>query len=269
MRIFLFHIGFLELRIVDVLDIFLLALLLYQVFRFLRGSLAFNILIGYGSLVLIYLMVKALDLQLLSQVLGSIAGAGIIGMFILFQPELRRFMLLLGKGSGIGQKRFWQRTSYEKIASGQVQDEDEAYISRAISNMSKARIGALIVFTGAAEKMYLENTGVKLNALISAKLIESIFQKSSPLHDGAMIISNRRIYAAGSVLPVSENPELPSRVGMRHKAGVGISEHLDAIVVIVSEDSGQISIANRGRLRQNVSGDTLKDFILKGLEGYF
>lgn len=262
-------IGFLELRALDIVEILLFALFLYQVFKFLRGSLALNILIGYASLGLVYWIVKFLDLQLLSKVLGGLFSAGIIGMFIIFQPEIRRFMLYIGKGSGISRKSFWQRSNFEKITGGQVEDEDEKLISLAISNMSAARIGAIIVFTGTTEKMYLENTGVKLNASISAKLIESVFQKSSPLHDGAMIISNRKIYSAGAVLPVSENPELPSRIGMRHKAGVGISEHLDVIVIIISEDSGQISVASRGRLRQNITTEQLKDNILRGLEGYF
>ncbi len=251
-------IGFLEIRIWDVLDILLVAILLYQVYKLLKGSLAFNILIGFLMVYLLYLLVDTLEMSLLSGFFNEFIKIGFLTIFIVFQPEIRRFLLFLGRGSGIGERKFWNRLFARKVKESTMVSTHTLAINRAVQNLSQAKLGALIVFTQSTQEYYFGSTGVVLDAEISSKLIESIFQKTSPLHDGAMVIAENKIYAANCVLPVSENPDLPSRIGMRHKAAVGITEKIEAHVIIVSEETGKISIAHKGRLRRNVSQQVLQ-----------
>ena len=242
-------IGFLEIGISDVLDILLVGILFFQLYKILKGSLAFNIFIGSILLYWMWLLVRLLDMQMLSSILGQFMGSGFVLLMIVFQPEIRRFLFYLGRGSGIGKEGFWRRfMSCELKSIGQKQAvRDE--IVRSLYNMAATRTGALVVITDATERDFFVNTGVAINGEISSKLLESIFDKGSPLHDGAVVISDYRIWAAGCVLPVSENPDLPKRVGMRHRAAAGISEQIDADVLIVSEETGKISHARKGVLQ--------------------
>ena len=139
-------------------------------------------------------------------------------------------------------------------------------ISRALKNLARTKTGALMVFTDVGEEKFFANTGVPIHGDISSKLIESIFDKNTPLHDGAMVIADNKILAAGCVLPVSENPELPARVGMRHRAAVGITEQIEAHVFIVSEERGMISYAYRGNIKMNISDEQLRKMLRKALE---
>lgn len=249
------HIGFLELRILDFIDVFLVAILLYFIYKLLKGSIAFNSIIGIGFLYFIWHIVKALDMKMISSILGQFIGLGVLAFVILFQPEIRRFLLMLGKSRTFAKYKFLKSFFQDK-------DEDYSHevnqLVYALQNMSNVKTGALVVISGNSQLQFICDTGVALNADISAKLLESIFEKKSPIHDGAIIISRNKILAAGCTLPLSDNLNLPKRIGTRHRAAVGISEKTDAITFIVSEETGKISITENGKLDMDVTIDTLK-----------
>ena len=263
----LYKLGFFEFRFWDLVDILLVAILFFQLYKVLRGSLAFNIFIGILIAYLVSNIVQGLEMKMLSGILSQFVNAGIILLVVIFQPEIRRFLFYLGRGSGIGKGRFFERLFQRGIQTQSELDLVKDEIVRAVNNMAAVKTGALIVFTDSGEKQFFANSGVSINAEISSKLIESLFDKNAPLHDGAVVIADYKILAAGCVLPVSENPDLPSRVGMRHRAAVGITEKIDATVVIVSEETGKVSFARRGNLRTNISQKALTGIIEKGLMG--
>jgi len=247
------QIGFLEISWFDILDIILVGLLIYQLYRLLKGSLAFSIFIGLVLIYLIYYLVRLLNMELLSGILGQFIGVGVIALIIVFQPEIRRFLLLVGRTSQLRRSRIWNQLVGTDLPSREEREQLVQQIVGALVNFTMTNTGAILVFSDTSKLQFFANTGVKVDAEISGKLLESIFEKNSPLHDGAVIIADDKLYAAGCVLPVSENPYLPARIGMRHKAGVGITEHSDAIAIIVSEETGEISYAKNGQLEHHVS----------------
>lgn len=244
------NIGFLEIRVLDVIDIFLVALLLFYLYKLLKGSIAFNIIIGLGLLYFVWYLVKALDMKMISTILGQFIGLGVLAFVILFQPEIRRFLLMLGKSRTFA--KFGILKTYIKFKEVDYSKEIKQ-TSIAIINMSNTRTGALIVISGSSQLTFICNTGVAINADISAKLLESIFEKKAPLHDGALIISRNKILAAGCTLPLSDNQNLPKRIGTRHRAAVGISEKNDSMTFIVSEETGKISVSDNGKLEMAIS----------------
>jgi diadenylate cyclase len=244
----IFDLGFLALEWRDLVDISLVALLLYQLYKLVKGSLAVNILLGLVSIYVLYLVVDALELRLLARILGQFIGVGVISLIILFQPEIRRFLLLIGKNTGFKNKGWVRRLFLKGI---QADDSGEKWLEEIVTaamDLSKEKTGALLVFARTSELQFFANTGETLDALPSSRLIESLFNKTSPLHDGAVIVANGRLKAAGCVLPMTENPDLPEELGMRHRSALGISEHSDAVVLVVSEETGKISLAVNGRL---------------------
>ena len=261
----IFKIGFLDVRLVDIIDILLVATLMYQMYKLLRGTLAFNIFIGFLAVALMYILVRAFDMNLLTNILGGFISVGVIALLILFQPEIRRFLLLIGRGSGIGSNKFWTNLFSGQQAGVESNSEQEELFLKSVTNLANNKVGALIVLTEGGNESFFANTGQVLNADFSGKLLESLFQKTGPLHDGAVVVSNGKIAHAGCVLPVSENPNLPSRHGMRHRAGVGITEQLDAQVLIVSEETGKISVAHKGELLENASPARIKEAFRFGM----
>ncbi|TVR81165.1 MAG: TIGR00159 family protein [Chitinophagaceae bacterium] len=252
-----------EIRLLDILDIFLVALLIYQLYRLLKGSLAFYIFLGLVSIYMIYFGVRALNMNLLSGILGQFIDVGVILLLIIFQPEVRRFLLIIGRGSHFKRNRWLKKWFPNKI---QTEEELESYIEETLSAIAifqKAKTGSLIVFANTSKLQFFANSGVKIDAVISSKLLESIFEKNSPLHDGAVIISENKIMAAGCTLPVSENEDLPDRVGVRHKAAVGITEQSDALAIIVSEEKGTISYARGGNLIFDIKISDLRTLLRK------
>ncbi|MBA4303136.1 MAG: TIGR00159 family protein [Sphingobacteriaceae bacterium] len=232
----------------SVIDISLVLVLLYQLYKLVRGSLAVNILLGLVAIYVLYLVVDALELRLLARILGQFIGVGVISLIILFQPEIRRFLLMIGKNAAF-KNRGWIR----RLFSGQVQstEQDFNYVQEAVNaawRMAHERTGMLVVFARTSELQFFANTGETLDAKISSRLLESLFNKYSPLHDGAVIVANGKCKAAGCVLPISENPDIPDDLGLRHRSALGISEHSDAVVLVVSEETGRISLAINGRL---------------------
>lgn len=247
--IFLFKIGFLDIRWTDIVDILLVSILLYQVYKLLKGSVAVRVLIGFLLLYLIYLIVRAAEMDLLAGILGQFMGVGVLAAIIIFSQEIRKFLLLLGK-STFRQNELLKSIMIWKRRQGK-ENVNISPIIEATKTLSASNTGALMVISRNSELKFYADTGDIMDAQLSKRLILSIFNKYSPLHDGAVIIFKERIKAARCVLPVSEQ-ELPAQFGMRHRAALGMSEATDSLILIISEESGQISIARNGSLDNNL-----------------
>ena len=248
---------FLKLGIIEIIDISLVAILIYQLYKLIKGTVAINIFIGLSAIYLLWKLVSAFHLQLLSEILGPFIGFGVIILAIVFQQELRKFLMIIGKGKVIKHKgifKFNFSKSNEKYINTQA-------IAKACKNMAKTKTGAIIIITQIDNLAVFCESGVEMNATISEPMIESIFYKNSPLHDGAIIIRENKIVSARSVLPVSNSDELPERLGMRHRAAVGITEESDSIAIIVSEETGGISYVKDGELFTNRTSEQLEEFL--------
>jgi uncharacterized protein (TIGR00159 family) len=256
-----------DFSVIDIIDIVLVILLLFELYRLVRGTLGINIFFGILVIYISYRLVKFLNLDLLTEILGQFVNAGVITLLIVFQPEIRKFLLQVGKIGMVDGENIWDIIHGTKRERTKQQHVDANEIVTALDYFSKNNIGALLVFFSTFKLNDFNNPGVKINAVISAKLLESIFEKSSPLHDGAVIISQNRLVFAGSVLPVSESPLVPERVGLRHRAALGITEETEAVAVIVSEETGQISYAHRGKIIMNVSMEELQKVVHEALIG--
>jgi uncharacterized protein (TIGR00159 family) len=241
--IFLFKIGFLEVSWVDLIDIGLVSILLYQVYKLIRGSIAVNIFLGLLALYLVYLVVRAAQMELLATILGQFMGVGVIAMIVLFQPEIRKFLLVLGRSAEFRENIFKTISNWRH---GNRDDFDVQEIIEAAKTLKTTKTGALIVFSRDTELKFYCETGDTLDAEVNKRLLLSIFNKSSPLHDGAIIIYKGRIKAARCVLPVSENDHLPPNYGLRHRAAVGMSENTDTLVMAISEETGRLVLARNG-----------------------
>jgi uncharacterized protein (TIGR00159 family) len=237
--------AFIHVRILDIIDILLVALLMYQIYMLIRGTIATYIFVTIITFYVVWLLVKD-NMLLLGSILGKVIGVGAIAIIVVFQQELRRFLIMFSSRylpkAGISIDSF-----FSKIGTGLSLININAII-KACVNMSKDRVGALIVLQRNSMLDTYTVTGDILDARTTSRLLESIFNKNSPLHDGAVIIHNDKIRAASCILPVSDNFELPENYGLRHRAGVGLTEQTDAIVIIISEKTGEISLAEAGAL---------------------
>lgn len=254
--IFNLAIGFLQLRWIDAIDILLVSYLMYQIYKLIKGSVALKIFIGIISIYIIYQIVNSLGMEMLSGILGQFVGVGGLAALILFQQEIRKILLLIGKSSFIGEEG-WIRNLFS--AAGNRENLTLQPVLEAAKVLSKSHSGALIVFARSTELKFYAETGQPLDAVLSKSLLETIFGKTSPLHDGAVIISKGRIKAARCILPVSENQDLPPNFGLRHRSALGLSELTDAVVLVVSEETGQISIAHDGLLEHNLNSLDMKE----------
>lgn len=247
----------------DVIDILLVSILLYQLYKIIKGTVAVNVFIGVLAIYLINLIVNFLQMKLLGTIFRQILGVGAIALIILFQQEIRKFLILIGIKSYNSKqaKLFFQMVPFLK-QKGQLTTQFKPIIN-ACFNMAKTRTGALIVLENGSDLSFYSSTGDALDANVNTRLIENIFFKNSPLHDGAVIVSKDKIVAARCVLPVTENENFPASFGMRHRAAVGVSEASNAIVIIVSEETGKVSYAKGGKLKTNVSKEELIKFLSK------
>ena len=243
----------------DIIDILLVAILLYQVYRLMRNTGAINIFLGVMVIVILwFLIVKVLKLGLTGAILNQVISVGAIALVVLFQNEIRRFLLKLGTGSNW---RFYKRIA--QLVKGHNKKEQRLTfpvmkLVLACRNMSRTKTGALIVIERDNSLKEYVDSGEQIRADINTRLIENIFFKNSPLHDGAMIIVGGKIVAAGAILPVSKNPNIPRHLGLRHRAAMGVSEKTDALVIIVSEETGTISMAVDGAYRLNLTAEDLE-----------
>lgn len=242
--IFLFKIGFLEVTWVDLIDIALVSILLYQVYKLIRGSIAVNIFLGILALYLVYLIVRAAQMELLATILGQFMGVGVLAMIILFQPEIRKFLLVIGRSTEFRENFFKDLAHWRHQYPD---DFDVHQVIEAAKTLKATRTGALIVFSRDTELRFYIETGDALDAEVTKGLLLSIFNKNSPLHDGAVIIYKGRIKAARCVLPVSENDNLPAHYGLRHRSAIGMSESTDTLVMAISEETGRLILARNGK----------------------
>lgn len=257
-----FKISFLEVSWVDLVDIGLVAILLYQIYKMIRGSLAVNIFLGILSLYLIYLVVRAAQMELLATILGQFMGVGVLAMIILFQPEIRKFLLVIGRSTELNRDFFkslahW-RTRYHD-------DFDVHQVIDAVKTLKATHTGALIVFSRETELKFYIETGDVVDAEVTKSLLLSIFNKNSPLHDGAIIIFKGRIKAARCVLPVSENDHLPPHFGLRHRSAIGMSENTDTLVLTISEETGRLILARNGKYLRGMKLKQVEQKILEYL----
>ena len=252
----------LNFSIVDVLDIILVATLLYYAYKLLKGTVAINIFIG---IILIYLLWRGtvlLEMELLSSIIGGFMSVGIIALIVVFQPEIRKFLLMVGstnlskKGSFLEKIKFFKNQKLERDTT------DIKSVISACYNMSETKTGALIVIERSNNLNFLGNSGDEMNITVTQPILESIFFKNSPLHDGAIIISNNIIKATRVILPINSDIKISSKLGLRHRAAVSITEKTDAVAIVVSEETGKISYLKSGEFIQFSS----EDEILKILE---
>jgi len=253
---------FIQISILDVLDVLLVAYLIYLLYSLVKGSIAINIFIGIVSIYLLWKLVSALQMEMLSEILGQFIGVGVIALIIVFQQEIRKFLLLLGTRSIFGKRKrflFWtlktNKSSFAYLTP----------IMRAFSDMSASKTGALVVFERFNNLETFIKSGEQLNADINDKQILSIFFKNAPLHDGAIIIKDKKIVSAKCILPISGKKDFPDDLGLRHRAGVGITEQTDAISIIVSEQSGKISLCENGKIHSNLNIKQLRTLIVENL----
>ncbi len=250
---------FISIRILDVFDILLTAFLFYQVYRLIKGTIAINIFIGIFAVYLFWLLVRALNMQLLGSILGQFIGVGVIALIIVFQQEIRRFLILLGTRY-VSNRAFSIEKLFTSVSGSRPRVRINSLV-KTFKKLSASKTGALVVIARKSELETYTQNGDILDALTSSRLLESIFCRESPLHDGAVIIVGDKIRAARCVLPVSENINLPPEFGMRHRAALGMSEHTDAAVVVISEETGKISLADEGQLIPGMELRELADYL--------
>lgn len=251
---------FFEFGIKDFIDIFLVALLLFYAYRLMKESRSINVFIGIIVFVVIWLFVsKILEMKLLGSILDKLVSVGVIGIIVLFQEEIRHFLYTLG-----AHRKMKFITHLFTSKNPEEADKEEIMpLVMACMNMSKGRVGALIVIERAVKLDDIVDSGAYIDARIDQRLIENIFFKNSPLHDGAMVISKKRIKAAGCILPVSHKQDIPKELGLRHRAAMGISQESDAIAIVVSEETGRISVAIKGQFRLRLSAEELESILTK------
>jgi uncharacterized protein (TIGR00159 family) len=255
--------DFIEFSLLDVLDILLVATLLYYIYKFLKGTVAINIVIGIAIVFVIWQITEALKMQMLSFILGTLLGGGVVALFIVFQQEIRKFLLMIGTSNFTNKRSFLKQLKFLQTEISSEIDTD--IILEACKNLSKTKTGALIVIERTNSLDFLINTGDKMNALVNEAILQSIFYKNSPLHDGALIIRDNFIVATRVVLPISDSTLIPARFGLRHRAGIGISEKTDAVCLLVSEETGEVSYIKDGGFELYANYTELNDKLKKDL----
>jgi len=237
--------DFLDFKIIDVIDIIMVAFLLYYVYKLVKGTVAINIFIGIVIVYLIWKLTEALQMELLSNIFGKFMSVGVFALIVVFQQEIRKFLLMLGSTNFANRKSFLKHFKFLK--QNQVQTEtDVAAVVSACEKMAATGTGAIIILERNNPLDFVKSTGDKMNIEVTQPILESIFFKNSPLHDGAAIIEDNYIVATRVILPVSNERNIPLRFGLRHRAAVGITEKTDALGLVVSEETGQVSYIKNG-----------------------
>jgi len=245
----LFQIGFLKVTLLDILDILVISFILYKTYFFLRNSRAAQMFVGLAIILIVSLITRLFNMSGMTWIFDSLKTVWLVAFVIIFQPELRRMLIYLGQSRII---RY-----FIKVSSGKTFDE----VIKAAVELSKRRYGALIVMTRDTGIKSITETGIQIQAEISAPLITSIFNARSPLHDGAIIIQNDIVEAAKCILPLSQSPSLGPHFGTRHRAALGLAEESDAVILVISEETGRISVALDGQLVQNLDESNLQSIL--------
>jgi uncharacterized protein (TIGR00159 family) len=258
---------FFEVGLKDVIDILLVAMMLYYIYRLMRDSRSQNVFSGIMVFIVIWLFVsQVLQMRLLGSILDKLVSVGVIALIVLFQEDIRKFLYNLGAHQRM--RTILRLITFSKGKDKELKDVKETIMPIVMStmNMSRGKVGALIVLERAVPLDDIVATGDLIDATINQRLIENVFFKNSPLHDGAMIISKKRIKAAGCILPVSHDLDIPKELGLRHRAAMGISQESDAVAIVVSEETGGISIAQKGEFRLRLSPEELESILTKELQ---
>jgi len=250
----LIPIGFLEFGIRDFIEVLIITMVLFYLYRWIRGTFAIQAAVGLVFIIIINAAVSALGLTTINFILRGILDVGILAVFIIFQPEIRKLLYSLGQNTNLD--RFFVRSNPNTII-------DE--VVDAVRDMSHTKTGALIVFARTSTLQDLVDVGVKLDAKVNSELLKTIFNKHTPLHDGAVVIRNNRMVAASCYLPISQNQNISSVFGTRHRAAVGITETNNVFVVVVSEETGRISIAKNGSLTSGLTIQKLRSEMQEAL----
>ena len=243
-----------------IIDVALVSYLLYRIYKLAKGTAAIKIFFGLSAILIIHLIVSEIGLKYISQLIGGFVAAGFIVIVILFQQEIRKYLSQIGKGKVIKNQKILRFFNTENDENLNIDD-----IVKACVAFQKSKTGAIIVLTLTDDLNYITESAVQIDSEITFPLLESIFYKNSPLHDGAVVIRNNRIVAARCILPVSNDDDFPGELGMRHRAAVGISEHSDAITLIVSEQNGKISSTLNGNIKIDLSEKQLKNYLIEKL----
>ncbi|MCK0108869.1 diadenylate cyclase [Flavobacteriaceae bacterium S0825] len=253
----------LKFTVLDVIDIILVALLLYYVYKLIKGTVAINIFVGIVIIYLIFLLVDALQMKMLTKILGGFMSVGLIALIVVFQPEIRKFLLMIGS-TNIGSKSgLTKRLNFLRTQA--IHETEAETVVAACVKMGSSKTGALIVLERNNNLDFLLSTGDEMNIKVTQPILESIFFKNSPLHDGAIIIANNVIKATRVILPVNNEKNIPERFGLRHRAAIGITEKTDALAVVVSEETGQISYIKNGEFIMYKNSEELVEKIKEDL----
>ncbi|MDC0210773.1 diadenylate cyclase CdaA [Flavobacteriaceae bacterium] len=245
---------------ISVIDIILVAILLYYVYKLVKGTAAINILIGIVIIYLIWKLTDLFNLNILSNLLGQFISVGVFALIVVFQQEIRKFLLMLGSNNLTNNKLYFKYINIFK-PSREISQMDIDEFIKSCNKLVKSKTGALFIIERNNSLDFIKNTGDNLYLEISSPIIESIFYKNSPLHDGAVIIDGNFITAARVILPVSENKNINSRLGLRHRAAFGITEKTDAIAIVISEENGKISFIKNGEIFNYKNNENLKAMI--------
>jgi uncharacterized protein (TIGR00159 family) len=250
-----------HITVLDIIDIVLVATVMFQLYRLIRGTAALSIFLGIFFIYLSWLVVKALNMELISALLGQVIGVGVIALIIVFQQEVRRFLLVIGN-KYITRSRFSLSRLFSMVSNEPGSPREAEEIVKACERLSSKKTGALMVIGRKSSLDIFSEGGEILKARISAELLETIFFKNTPLHDGAVLVEGGLILAARCPLPTTDQVTLPPRFGMRHRAAIGMSEHSDALIIVLSEESGFISVVDNGDIRENVTPNDLRNILL-------
>ena len=250
--------GFIPFTLIDFIDIFLVAGMMFSIYRATRGTSAPYIFFGIIIICITWVMVRALNMELLSNILGQIISVGIIALIIIFQPEIRRFLQLIG----MRQKEF--DFISRMFSTRKKEDINTSPIISACLDMSNSKTGALIVIRQKDDLLFIIENGITVDANLSVSLLKNIFFKNAPLHDGATIIEGNRIVAAKCILPVTQS-DVPKDYGTRHRAAIGLSELTDSVIIVVSEETGGLSIVKSGQIKNNIEPQKFAGALKKAL----
>ena len=256
--------DFLNISFIDLIDIALVALLLFSLYRLVKGTVAINIFLGIVIIYMIWKITDLLNMDVLSNILGNFISVGFFALIVVFQQEIRKFLLLIGSSNFTSRKnvlRYFKFLNDSQISN----DTDVKLILDSCSKMSKEKTGAIIILERNTNLDFIKNTGDFTNILLSSQILETIFFKNSPLHDGAILIKDNYIVATRVVLPISENSNLAKKFGLRHKAAIGITEKTDVTAIVVSEQTGKISYFRDGDIVKFDSQGELTQIIIEDL----
>lgn len=255
--------DFLNLRFIDVLDIFLLTILLYYIYKLVKGTAAVNIFIGIVIFYLFWQLTRIVEMEMLSGILGEFVKVGFIVMIVVFQQEIRKFLLMVGSAN-FTSRNFWRQWRFAREGANEIETDINAIII-ACQKMEQTNTGALIVIKRRTSLDFVKESGDQMDIKVNAPIIQSVFYPNSTLHDGAMVIEGNRIKATRVILPVSNDRKIPLRFGLRHRAAIGITEKTDALALVVSEETGKTSYVKDGKFELYDNYDKLIDKLKEDL----